>query len=384
MKDIRKSHYNSILGLLVLLINLFMALIPLWQGSFIWSYYKEQAEIEKAIFLPLSIVDIILFLMYLFLNHIKWNRAHLIIIFMSIFYALSTIINKAESGYFSIIAVPIAYIFIYSISSTLDLSRYKYLLIVLLFLWCLLPFIDYLISDNNRQILYTSSLLSDYSGFHGYAIHKNIYGYICGLCIIMIGLSTTHNKFMALLLIVSLMIPLIYSGCRSVLVALAVVIIFNSYWRIKKINIPSIIKWILGLSLVFGFIYLFISISFFEDPNRVYILNEFIEIIKQHFFFGTGTQTRVQGLIDETENPAHNFILQVIADRGIFSSILFFMVLYYLIKKNNKTYSSFVIYMIVVGLFQPYLTLAIPSFLMMLCFVLPCAFRNLNYVRNIR
>ena len=368
--NIHKSH-SFILGLIFLVFS-FISLYPMWHGAEIWNRIDNSDEFINKYELPLDIVAVLYAMVFILVYNVHERRELVAILIYTVFHALSIIINGRSDGYFSIIAVPLIYILLSNIKNSYHYNWNEVILCALL-VWIVAPIIDcFIFSDYSRQISFftefdNNSLLE--AGFSGYAQHKNVYAYIVGLCFI-ITLFTAMPKLLKFFMIIVLSGACILSLCKSVMVTLVAITLYYKYKNSRNLRITNKHK-IVFICLTFIATVVFFKLSFFDDPNRMVIINGFINVIKNNFLFGTGEATLVPSIYGDELQPAHNFILQGIADRGIIAFIIFMYYIKLYFDNSDSTYRLFLLYMLFNGLFQPYFSMRVPNHLMMVTFLLP-------------
>lgn len=373
---------DTLVIFIILIINLYMALYPLWQGSSIWGEYSD-IELFRRSFFPLIVVEVMLALV-LFLRHsFVFNKTVGSLFLLSVLYVISSFFSGSSfNGAFRFLAVPV----LYYIIVTIDTCRYYKLIVCIIvsiiIVWCIAPIIDYLFSPLDRKLLFFPHATNyENNGFGGYALHKNVYAFFAGIGVLCL-LQLKGNRLIRILLIITLFVAIIISCSRSSLVALVIAIICNyilskrgaDKLHLKKKHIIVVLI-IVSLSAFY-----FIREEFFVDKERLYIVAQFISVIKSNFLFGTGVTT----VVDDgfAMSPAHNFILQSFADCGVFVTIAFLLFLFQMYKSGTRIFKVFMLYIVVIGLFQPYFALSLPNEYMMPCFLIP-KFLNNEYTQEI-
>ena len=367
----RKPH-TLFLGVLFLAFSL-ITLYPMWQGAIIWNTIEYATEFYDKYERPLDILIAFFAFYILIVYKIKMRSEMIYILLYALFNAISIIINGRSSGYFSIVAIPLIYLLLSNIKNSYYFNWNKFILIVLL-IWIITPIIDcFFFSDISRQLLFFREY-GGYSffdaGFSGYAVHKNVYAYIVGLCF-LITIFTKLPKYVKYLIWVILVGALALSLCKSVIITLVVVVLYYKMIN-ESIGLKLSNRHVILVIVLFSIaIACFVSLDFFNDPNRTVLINGFIDVIKNNFLFGTGMATVVPARFGDDMMPAHNLILQGLADRGIIAFMLYCIYIKCFFSNSDKVYRLFLLYMLLNGLFQPYYTIAIPDYLMMITFLLP-------------
>lgn len=377
-----------LLYLFVFILNLFYVLVPQWKGSSIWNtYYDIESFTLGFLWLrQISIFLLIVISLFAFPGN-KRLRINDILPFvvLALTYAISLFFNGKISSIFAAISIPLNYYAIF-LAQQRKIFNLSYIIIIILALWVFLPVIDFFFfSDSYRQSLffYSSSEIGDFNDndFSGYAYHKNAYGYICGLLIIILQYLNIKRIY-KFILIPLIIICILFSGCRSVLVSILGVF-FISYFKNKsekfhlirnhlgragtkklRLRYMGLIILIVAISSVA--IMFLIQNSIFDDPFRLLIYEHFFSVIKSNFYFGVG-----EPVFFDSDDPAHNFILQILADNGFFCFIAFMWVIFRIFKSSTKMGQMLIIYLLLVSLFQPTLSLSAPSSLFTVLLLMP-------------
>jgi len=387
LTHLQKNKMNKgerLIVLIVFFLNLLLGLYPLWQGGSVWLRFKELSDFEAAYYTPVVYAEFILSILLIFLSKSVRLKDYTLLFVFTFFFILSVAFNGFKSSVFTIVAMPAVYILVIQ-SFKGNVHNIGYIVYLILLVWIIMPIIEcHFFSSYSRQVLFYG--FTEETGFHGYAYHKNTYAYIVGLCI-LITYFIKIPILLKYLLYIPLLAALLYSECRSVLLAVVFLFLMSLYYKFGINKRSLFIKCLLFVAVTIPMGVILVRHSFFEDPARGYILTKFISVIENNFLWGTGTSTVVEPLGENTPNPAHNFIIQGWADRGVFTIFFFLLFLFQLIKKNNPIVKTFITYMMIVGLFQPYLNIAIPSYLMMLSlltpFVISGSSNYLNYGQRV-
>lgn len=383
----------------VFVLNIFYVLVPQWKGSPIWNTYQDIETFTAGyIWLRQLSISLLLILPLFAVSGNKKLRSKDILPFavLALTYALSLLFNGKISSIFTAISISLNYFAIYLTlqKNYYDLSSF---IIIILSIWVLLPVIDFFfLSDSYRQSLffYSSSEIGGFNDndFSGYAYHKNAYGYICGLLIIILQYQNI-NKALKLIMIPIIILCILFSGCRSVLVAILGVFIisyFNnkrnklhfiksyanrvgtSKLRLKYIGLILFIVAISVLAILF-----LIKNSVFDDPFRLLIYEHFVDVIQSNLFWGVG-----EPVFYDSDDPAHNFILQILADNGLFCFVAFIWVILHLFKASTRIGQMLIIYLMIISLFQPTLSLSAPSSLITVFLLIPCFLNEKSELSN--
>lgn len=356
----------------ILLSNLLYLLVPRWAGSRVANTYQTIQMFDEKYSIPLVIVNFLLAATFILLNQ-KYIIRKDIIFFLPVicFYTMSVLINGGGTGIFSCMAMPIYYIFMLT-SQRYKIPKWLPIVFLVLLLWVIIPLVDFFISSSDRRLMFFTGNIYSLSGFTGYAIHKNVYAFIIGISILL-SFKLNFNKLIRLIVLSFLFGVLLFSQCKSVIVALFAVYIIT-YITKHDIRFNSFKSLFLLIITIIVGVVSFVKLSFFDDPERMGIIVQFISFIHNNLWFGAGkTVLMYDGL---ELNPAHNFIIQGIADYGIISLVFFLIFLLYIYRKQTIEFKQFLVYIVVVGLFQPYFKLAIPTEYIIITFLIPCLLKS--------
>ena len=75
---------------------------------------------------------------------------------------------------------------------------------------------------------------------------------------------------------------------------------------------------------------------------------------------GNGAPVLLKGIFNE-DTSAHNFITQTIFDYGLIVAFPFFLLLYNVWKKSGLYYKTLMLYLLIIGLSQPYFSFGVPT-----------------------
>lgn len=377
--------------LLVFIINIYFLLVPQWRGSSFWQKYPDvESFSNEYLWLKLISNFILICITITSLNSRRIRQINNIIVekrfpFVLLFFAFlsSLIVNHASAGIFALIAMPLNYMAFY-LKPKVNIFNMNTLIIIILIIWIVAPVVDYYFFSNSyrQSLFYTSSSGGfDDNDFSGYAIHKNIYGYVCGILFVILMVSRVKTA-VRITLSVIVVFCILFSGCRSALVAIVGTVIFRYYFNksTKLFRKPSIIKSVVLILLLILLLIIAVIIlqkfSIFDDPARLLIYDYFFNIITDNIFFGVGETVLYK------DDPAHNFILQIIADYGMFVFIAFVYVIYCIYKQSTIAGRLFIIYFLIISLFQPTLSVSIPNNITVVLLLLPLFIKE-NTVQSI-
>ena len=97
----------------------------------------------------------------------------------------------------------------------------------------------------------------------------------------------------------------------------------------------------------------------FGGYDRLSLWSQAIRQNSQYWVFGKGPGSDVVNTF-HVDMTSHNFILQTLFDYGIFVSASFFMLLVKVWQNAKKENKYFLLYIFIIGLFQPYFSYGIP------------------------
>lgn len=317
---------------------------------------KEYIDLNNTIFIWGTLfLFIVFFIFNLFYNYRydKFVLTSIILLIISLF--LSYLNNKFQHGALALFIIFFGYFFFF-----IGQSRFKYGYFIhysfftLGLIYCVLPVFLHLFFQ-------TQSLLSPYDNtFKGFATHRNSYGYMAGILILIILIKEIKYLYV---FIPPLIIGLILSQSRSSLIATFVSLMYvkisNSNRKKLLISISIII------SLVIYFLFSIYSTRNNDegDIGRLILVNDYIDFISKNPIWGYGGDYQIEyynKFVSEFEIfPAHNTILQVWASFGIIVLCFFINVLYQYLKRKGLVARSIWIYLIFLGMFQPTLSLGV-------------------------
>ncbi|MBD5216024.1 MAG: O-antigen ligase family protein [Bacteroidales bacterium] len=356
----------------LLVINLFFALFPAWRLSPLWNYMGEDGYFSVW-FGILTKINLLIFVSILFLNHkIVSKTILLIIILLAILMLTSMTANNAASGFGTLIIFPFEYIVLFTIIPQYHLkSSLIKIAIIAMLLWAVIPIILMIIGPSHVQLALITGAKGEISTFGGLAYHRNFYGFYTGLVLLLVIVSPIRT-FLKYSSIIACGIGLILSGSRSGIACFIVAIM----WYLFITNKKRFIK-LLPIVLTSGIIF-FSLLSYFNirdkgidgNDDRYEIMNGFVSTIQDAPFLGQGKSTIYFSPSFPEGAPAHNFILQIWSDFGLITLLIFMLLLFLLYNRGNNVFKTALIYLICIGLTQPYFNLSIPNdMLIIICLI---------------
>lgn len=347
-------------------INLCVNLFPTYKGSFIWNYFATQDDFESFFQLPLLIFNLLIYsLIIIIVRKFKINLILYLITILVFAFLLSMIINGFKSGILAILYIPISYLALFNI-----LPNYKFpnslsiLVLIVLLIWCLSAMFYFAFAPLGIKLNFLSEVEPGVFTFGGFALHRNVFGFYTGITMLLLSFVNIKNKWKIVLWIL-LLIGLLIAESRSSIVATIVALFYYYFTENKKYRIKLVLLTLTMLVVVSLLYFLYTNYAgrgSDQDTGRVELYAGFFNIISENLFWGTGEPTRVMSLTSAEASPAHNFIVQTIADYGIFVGITFLTLIATIWYKSNLYGRTLWLFIIIVGFVQPYFTFGIPSY----------------------
>ncbi|MEG1692350.1 MAG: O-antigen ligase family protein [Bacteroidales bacterium] len=288
---------------------------------------------------------------------------------------LSLLFTSFQAGLMAIFAVPIAYIVVFQIIAQNGISdKHMICATLILVVWCVFPLFYMLIAPIEHKImLFNGSEDSmTFSSFGGFSLHRNYYGFYVGLSIILLTFYDVLKKY-RIVLYPLLLIGLILSESRSSIIATLVCV---SLFYIKKngLKLSRLFMLSIGVGIII-FLWYYFSQNFASrdissNSDRWELYNGFFNIFWDNFFWGTGKSSLYFSSNYPEGSPAHNFILQTLADYGFFTSLIFFFFIGYNFFHGGIYSKTLWCYLLIIGLFQPYFTFGIPISFTLITFLM--------------
>jgi len=361
------SKSVSILFSLLVLANLGYLIFPsiYYFGSdysyeLIENYSRDNLRI-------LLVVNFLISMTVVLLSKININNnvIHLILI-LSILNAIIYLYQGGEYGLFPIIAIPFSYMALFYVFPQYKLND-KLLSTVLwiIVIWSIYPVVYIIIFPSD----YISSLFMDTLGlktFRGFAQHRNVYGFYAGIAIILLFVKYGNTRtFLKYILLLPLTVGLILSESRSSILATISVLLYR-FIKTRGIKPSSIPIGVISMIAVFVSLQYYLatySVRGFElvGYDRLSLWSQVIRQNSQYWVFGKGPGSNVVNTF-HVDMTSHNFILQTLFDYGIFVSAFFFVLLVKVWQNAKKEYKYFLLYILIIGLFQPYFSYGVPIY----------------------
>lgn len=292
----------------------------------------------------------------------------LLLLFFSL--SLSYIVNENYMRLFGELNTFILYFYIFMVMQRYVLVKYfMHIIMAFIIIFSIIPILLLFIGYLDYDIM---------DGFGGFASHRNHYAIMLGFSfLIVLFFWQGKSKYIVLSLMV---IGLWLSGSRGswigLISAILVYINLNNEFTVK--NMVKNISIIFVIYIVYE-MYMMYKYGFqpHGDSNRILIIQLFFESIKDNFFFGVGRNLFFEMEIFESNVYAHNFIIQIFANYGFFTLIIFIGFIMLQIKNLSNKSKVLLIYVLIVGLFQPLFDVRFTPFYLLALLIL-LYFENYN------
>ncbi|MDN0051615.1 O-antigen ligase family protein [Bacteroides caecigallinarum] len=355
----RSNNIVHKLFLLLFYFQLILALMPIWRGSFLLKFLSYDTLMQiwtlGGLFSSIGISFFIAIIQRKVYNPLIFYC----IIILYYFLFLSITINGLQSGLLLLTGMPVSYIALYD-----TLRQYKFstkhlrLAYTALLIWSILPIIYFLISPPSIKILFVTGENGSILTFGGFAAHRNFYGILLGIAVI-ITILINIKKIYKIIIFIPLCIGLMLSECRTAIISifgtLIYIFLFNKNIRLKKklffITIMIILICIIYYIITYANI---LTRDVSNNEDRIELWLGFIDIIKENIFFGLGKEAMYYSKGFPEGAQAHNFILATISSYGLFSFLSFILFLFCVFQYSNFYFKSFLVYLILWGITQPY------------------------------
>lgn len=361
---LKKVSFEKLIFSFLFFSEMFLLLLPAWSMSPLWkvinheNYFKIVLGGSQILFFVFSII--IISIKSIPKNVLLWCFA------LEIFFSLSLVMTGFRSGSLALVAVPICFCTLFGIlkdfsipSNILTLSFY------LLFVWSIAPVIILPFSPLHLKISFFMSETGQLLTFGGFALHRNFYGMVLGIVIILLFIPQLKiNKILKLNYFILCMVAVYLCGSRSLMVAVCIALSFMFFFKSAKTFIKRlpILVLVLGVFSIIYQIYKMYSIRPEKtNDDRYELYQGFFEEIKRNPLWGNGEPFLYFSAGYPEGSVAHNFILQLSADYGVVFCSVFLLFLCYLLCKFKFYSRIFLIYVIIWGLFQPYFSYGIPA-----------------------
>lgn len=376
--EIKSSKIDFLIGL-ILLVNLFFLLFPIYEGGLILNKFNEVERYIEFYNPKLILFNTLIFIVIIIIDgqpKLSYNFISLLVLIF--FFYLSISINLFRNSFLSFITIPISYYAVFIVLSRYKINfkilKYIYIIFVT---WSIIPlFILIIPIDLVWKLRMFSTDSENYiTTFKGFAIHRNVYGFYTSLTIILL-LFIEIKSILKLFLNILLFSGIILCEART---ALLVSILVPAYYLIQT-NKKKYLKYLLIILpfIVYGLYFYLIEYSTRgenvinnDDRNELYVNSK--DLIYNNLFFGIGGPALVNN-----EDPIHNFLLQVTASYGIFVTFSFLLFLYMLWQGRPLHFKLLMIFILIYGFFQPYFQFNALSNMALIVFLIAMVINNHN------
>lgn len=354
----QKINLEKSIFLWLFYIDLFFALMPSWSGSPLYKFVTP--ETWGSIWLLGSIITVILLGGIIIINHrvLSINDITVTIIILWLLFLLSIVINGFKSGGFAIIGIPVSLILFFYILKDLSFKKeHLQITFYILLIWSIIPLIMMVVSPSLRASFFTAPE-GNLMTFSGFALHRNFYGIITGLALLLVYFKDWH-RFWKLVILMILTIGILLSACRTAMLAVILSFLFILFMN-KRVSVIKKTLILFMILLSCGIIYSVITNPQYalrkidKDSNREALYSGFYELILEDPILGKGENVVYTSHEFPEGAPAHNFILQTSANYGI-PALLFWCLLLLLVYKHGKPFAKLgLVYLFLWGITQPY------------------------------
>ena len=361
---ISKSDVLKYVLTMMLWINFLATFFPANSGSILWKFIpNEDAYTDKWLRLVTVFNFGCLIFIVFYRRKFKYSIILFYCLFLWIFYLISRFYNVTVGDYISIVVIPIEYLGFYLIFryGTLSHKSLKYILI-LSGLWIAIPILMFLFGSIQTKLTFMSLGNGKISTYGGFALHRNYFGYYAGLAILLFIFSNI-KKYIKTIVILLGIIAIFVSASRSAFVCLFAAIGIYVWKSNKKWRMPLIIS--MG---VVGLLYYILATQIqirtgdiMYTSDREDLFQAFSDTISTHPLLGKGSFTRFYSESYPNGAQAHNFVLQVWSDYGLITLLFFSLFWGSIFYYGDIKVRTFIAYLILFGLFQPYFILGMPS-----------------------
>lgn len=344
--------------------NLVLALLPAWRGSFIWNYVSDTSSYFILTGYSGIVLNFLISIIVLSLNIKIYGRWKILFCFLSmILFTLSMLQKDVNIKQFEGIMAICAYLMLVCV-----LPQYKFSkvirngVLIFLLLWSIIPVVYFFVAPVNMKLL----LFSDSGTFSGFALHRNFYGVYAGISFLLLWF-VSWPKLYKCLLGGFLLVGLLMSECRTVILCLFVSLVYKKYSQSKIFYVYLILLGIIGI-VCYLFLVEFLSDYMMRrdlDNNamRQELYQGFWNIICENPLLGKGENVLYYSSTYPDGAPAHNFVLQIIANNGIFAMFCFVAFYIAIFKSLSSDAKCIFLFLIITGMFQPYVDSGFPTVL---------------------
>lgn len=345
---------NKIINLTFIFIGIlnfaYLSSLGQWYHLLIFDEQGYRLSITTMILMSISIIQF-------FVHELKPDKKILFVISALYgFYLTSLVLTGVKSGLFSVINIPVSYFFLFAVIPRYKISKnaIDFLLWLMLF-WTIIPIIILpFFSTESRTILISGN-------FSGFAIHRNLFAVIAGMVALWLLLNNSINNKLRILFLMLILIGIFISTSRSGIFAILISIVYYYVFKRKsKAKVKLFYFFVILSSLFFIILDLMLSsglrdrTEIVNNEDRFELLQGYYEKWTQSPYFGQGEIYYYRSVTYRDGMPAHNFIFQTLADFGIFVTLAFLILLIITWMKFDINFRTFLLFLIIIGLFQPY------------------------------
>lgn len=359
---ITKKTITYFLFFVLILANLTLALFPAWRGSFIWNYVSDKPTYFKLVGYSAMFFNFLISIIVLFLNTRIYGKWKFFFCFFSMsVFMLSMFQKDINVKQIEGIMAMSVYIILVNVLPQYEFGiKMKNGILILLLLWSIIPIVCFFIVPVTVKLLF----LTDSGTFSGFALHRNFYGVYAGITFLLL-FFIQWPKFYRYLFCCILLVGLFMSESRTVVLCIFISLIYKKKAHKKYFYIYFILLSVIGAICYFLLVDIFSEYMVRKDLDnnvtRQDLYLGFWQIFTENPILGRGENVLYYSLIHPEGSPAHNFILQILANNGIIE-LLFFVLFYIAIFRSFSTNARCLfLFLIVTGMFQPYVDAGFPT-----------------------
>lgn len=363
----RYSKAMVFVFLSLLFVNLVPSLIPFYSGG--WgTRFGDPAQVQTNIRVLVNAFNLVLVAVGILL-HLKNSRKMVKLPFvftllLAFFLNMSYMLGGYATGKYTIFRITFTLVYLFAVLDYYVIPQWVLKFIKWpLILWTTLPVLLLFVYPPAHQMF-----TSYYEGsFGGFASHKNGYGVLAGISVILLLMSSSRYSLIGIAII---LYGILLSRSRATILALGVAVIYflvvskKQHLRrfmaiVVTLSIPELIRFLRESGVR----------DLFVDDARTTISHRYWEVISANMFVGSGGVSTVVDFNGMDIN-AHNFILQSWADYGLFFVLSYLFLGYALWRKTGPQGRVFILFAFVFGLFQPYMDPGVMGYTLMLVYIL--------------
>jgi len=223
-------------------------------------------------------------------------------------------------------------------------------------IWTILPiFIFFFGPAASKAYVFNES-------FCGFASHKNAYSSLAGVVAILILFNHSMNTRVRITLYLLICLGIFLTASRTGLFALLLSSLYFIFFSQKNKHNRKIIYFSIVFVVLFFVLFQIMSkygtkindkeLTYADD--RIELWQGFYDKWQQSPYWGQGEIYYYYSYNYPDGMPAHNFIMQTLCDFGLFVTLAYIVLLIIAWRKLSVYFRTFLLYIIIVGLFQPY------------------------------